>query len=57
MAYDYTRDYMPDVVPNDLVRAVVPDAGIDAELRVMSQTVNCGADITVEETAGMEEAV
>ena len=55
--YSWTRDFAPDVVTGDLVRAVVPSAGIDATLRVTSQTLTCGAGLMVEESAALEEVV
>ena len=53
-SYSYTREYIPGIVPFSLISGVVPEYGIDGELRVLSQTVNCSKGVTVSETAGME---
>lgn len=55
--YTWTRDFAPDVVPGDLVRAVVPSAGIDATLRVTSQTLTCSRGLVVQETVAQEEVM
>lgn len=49
--YKYTREYMPGVMPFDLVAATLPQYAFEGSLRVMSQSINCGAAITVDETA------
>lgn len=52
--YDYEREFWPDVVPYDMVRAALSSNGIEGELRVVKQTLECGRGITVRETAEME---
>jgi hypothetical protein len=55
--YSWTRDFAPDVVPGDLVRARIPSAGIDGALRVTSQTLDCKSGLVVSETAALEGVV
>lgn len=52
--FKYDREYWPGIVPFSLISASLPSKGIDGELRVLSQSINCGAGITVSETAGLE---
>lgn len=53
-SYSYTREWWPEVFPNDLVRATLARNGLDGELRVSKQQISCSKGITVEETAGLE---
>ena len=48
----YTREYAPDVYLYSLVRASIN--GLQGDMRVTSQTVNCGNGITVNEKASRE---
>lgn len=48
----YTREYAPDVYPYSIVRASI--SGMTGDLRVESQTINCGNGITVSEKASEE---
>lgn len=50
--YDYTRELVGDVFPGDLVRLNVPQAGIDAAMRVLTQDISCGAGCEVSESIG-----
>lgn len=52
--YSYTRGYVDDVYPFDIVSAILPLEGIVGDLRVMSQSLACGRGITVTETSGEE---
>ena len=52
--YSYDREFWPDVTVNDMVRASLSGNGIEGDLRVLSQTLDCGAGVKVSETAGME---
>lgn len=57
MAYDertYSREYVPGVVPGDIVRATLPLAGLDGDMRITRQSLTCGAGIVVEEKSKME---
>ena len=49
---DYSREFVGDVFPGDLVRLSVPQAGIDATLRVLTQDIACGNGCEVSETIG-----
>ena len=51
----YTREYAPDVYLYSLVRASIN--GLQGDMRVTSQTVNCGNGITVNEKASREIAL
>ena len=53
--YTWTRDFAPDVVPGDLVHAIVPSAALDAVLRVESQTLTCAQGLTLQESASLME--
>ena len=48
----YTREYSPDVNLYSIVKASID--GLEGELKVMSQTLNCGYGITVNEKAVRE---
>lgn len=51
---DYTREYVPGVLPFDIIRVSIPAANLDGDMRVQSQSLACGAGITVTERAIME---
>ena len=48
----YTREYAPNVYLYDIVRASIN--GLEGDLRIESQTVNCGNGITIQEKAVRE---
>lgn len=50
----YQREYMPDVYPFDLVTGTLDTIGITGNMRVMNQTLNCAAGITVSEQLARE---
>lgn len=50
----YTREYWPGVLPYDIVRGSIPSVGLAGDMRVITQTVNCGDGLTVSEKAAME---
>lgn len=52
--YSYEREFWPDVVPYDVVRASLASNGIEGELRVSKQELECGRGIKVKEDACME---
>ena len=52
--YSYEREFWPDVTVNDIVKASLSGNGIEGDLRVLSQSLDCGAGVKVSETAGME---
>lgn len=52
--FSYTREFYPGVVPYSLVRAVLPDDGIEGDLRVKTQSLECGKGVTVSEDSYME---
>lgn len=53
-SYSYSRAYWPDVVPFSIIRANIPEYGIDGDMRVLSQSIDCSGGILVNETAGIE---
>ena len=55
MKYSYKREYHPDIVPFDVLRAHIPDYGIDCDFRVLSQTVTLAQGIEIDEKSGIEE--
>ena len=50
----YKREWWPGVRPGDLVRASVADVGLDGDLRVYRQSLECGRGVVVEEEARTE---
>lgn len=57
IAYDrrtYSREWWPNVVPGDLVRASMPTVGLEGDMRVHRQSLSCGAGIVVDEDSRME---
>jgi len=52
--YSYEREFWPGVVPYSLVRAALPETGMEGDLRVVSQSLECGRGVVVRETAGAE---
>ena len=48
----YKREYYPDVNLYDIVRGSID--GLEGDLRVNEQSINCGHGITINETANME---
>lgn len=55
--FSYDREWWPDVVPNSVVRASLKNEGIEGDLRVISQSIECGRGAKVSEVAGMEVRV
>ena len=53
--YSYKREYHPNVVPFDILRAHIPAYDIDCNVRVMSQTVTLAQGIEIDEKSGIEE--
>ena len=51
--YGYTREWWPDVYPFSMVRGSIPQRGIDANMRVMSQSFQFGKGLAITETAGI----
>lgn len=54
VAYDareWSREWWPNVVPGDLVRASLTSVGVEGDFRVIKQSLTCGRGITVEERA------
>ncbi|MBQ9005958.1 MAG: hypothetical protein IJ092_06260 [Atopobiaceae bacterium] len=54
MPRTYSREYAEGVVPFCIVRGSIASVGLDGDLRVMSQDVECSHDVTVTETSGLE---
>lgn len=52
--FSYDREWWPDVVPYSLVRAYMPSDGVQGDLRVISQSIECGKGAKVSEVAGIE---
>jgi hypothetical protein len=53
--YDYDRAWWPDIHPFSVVRGSIPDADMSDDMRVLSQSFECGNGITVSETSGIVE--
>lgn len=54
-ACSYTREFWPGVHPFDVVRGSLPSAGLEGDMRVESQSLECGRGVTVAEVAAIEE--
>lgn len=52
--WTYDREYLPEVVPFDLMEASIPEYGFDGQLRVLSQKYKLDKGIVVSETCGVE---
>lgn len=50
----YAREWWPDVLPFDVVRATLPSVGLEGDMRVVAQSIECGSGIRVEETSRLE---
>ena len=55
--YTYVRRWSPDVRTDDIVRATLPRAGLDGDLRVQAQTIRCGRGVDLTECAAREVAL
>lgn len=51
---EYEREYVPGVLPYDLVRGSMADVRLDGDMRVTSQHLELGNGITVDEEASRE---
>ena len=52
--HSYVREYQPDIYPYAIVRGSIESAGIEGDLRISNQSLECGAGITVTEKAVRE---
>ena len=50
----YKRKWWPDVLPCDVVRGSMPSVGLDGDLRVIRQSLDCSHGISVTEEAARE---
>ena len=50
----YDREWVPDLVPFDLVAGSVPEFGMDGAFRVLKQSMAIGKGVLVSETLGQE---
>ena len=55
--YTYSREYWPDIVPCDIIRANIPAVGLTSDMRVTKQKVTLSGGILIEETAETEESL
>lgn len=51
---EYQREWVPGLLPGDIVKASVPELGLDGNLRVTSQSIRCGHGAVVSEKATKE---
>lgn len=49
--FSYKREFQENVHPFDLATASLPDQGMVGDMRILSQSIDCGEAITVSETA------
>lgn len=50
----YSREWWPNVYPSDIVRGSMPSVGLDGDMRVVRQSLDCGHGIKVTEEAARE---
>lgn len=50
----YSREYVPGVLPYDLVRGSLSSVGLEGDLRVLNQSLSCDGGILVSEKAAKE---
>ena len=50
----YSREWWPDVYPGDIVRGSMPSVGLDGDLRIIRQSLDCAHGIKVTEEAAKE---
>ena len=50
----YSRKWWPEVLPGDVVRGSMPSVGLDGDMRVIRQSLDCGHGIRVTEEAARE---
>lgn len=53
----YSREYIPEIHPFDVVRGSLAGLEMADDMRVMSQDVTCGVGVYVTETVGVEEVL
>lgn len=46
---EWNREWWPDVLPGDIVRAAIPNYGCSGDYRVVQQSITCGTGATVSE--------
>lgn len=51
---EYKREWWPDVLPGDVVAASMRSVGVDGDMRVVKQSLECGFGIVVSERSEME---
>lgn len=54
--YSWTREYLEDAVPFDLIHINLYDFNIFGDFRILTQTIKCDKGISVNETIGLEES-
>lgn len=53
-SYSYTRRFVPDIYPFDMVTGSLNSLGLEGDLRILSQSIKCGNSISVVEKSGLE---
>ena len=53
-ARTYSREYFPGVLPYDVVRGSISSVGLNGDMRVINQSLNCDGGILVSEKAASE---
>lgn len=53
--FSYTREFVPDLTCFDVLAGRVEEFGMDGGFRVLKQSLDCKAGVTVSETLGREE--
>lgn len=51
----YTRAYVRDVRPGDIAHGAISQSGLSGDMRIVSQSLECGRGVLVAETAETEE--
>lgn len=50
----YSREYQPGILPYDIVRGSISSVGLNGDMRVINQSLNCDGGILVSEKAASE---
>lgn len=53
-SFTYTRELDPDARPFDIAREFLPEYGMEGDLRIVSQSVECGASVKITQKAAIE---
>ena len=53
-SFTYTRELDPDARPFDIARESLPEIGMEGDMRIVSQSIECGPSVKVTQKASIE---